>query len=75
MTKAAGTHLCRLAAATHGQRAPTLRLYSVYGPWEDPDRLMPTLASERSMAAGRHSSTPQTPGETSCGSTTRATLS
>jgi UDP-glucose 4-epimerase len=48
VTKAAGTHLCRLAAATHGQRAPTLRLYSVYGPWEDPNRLMPTLV-ERAL--------------------------
>jgi dolichol-phosphate mannosyltransferase len=43
VTKAAGTHLCRLAAAQHGQRAVTLRLYSVYGPWEEPGRLMPTL--------------------------------
>ncbi len=48
VTKAAGTHLCRLAAATHGQRATTLRLYSVYGPWEEPNRLMPTLA-ERAL--------------------------
>lgn len=43
VTKAAATHLCRLAASTHGQVAVTLRLYSVYGPWEDPRRLMPTL--------------------------------
>ena len=43
VTKAAATHLCRLAAARHGQRAVTLRLYSVYGPWEEPNRLMPTL--------------------------------
>jgi len=43
VTKASATHLCRLAAATHGQVAVTLRLYSVYGPWEEPGRLMPTL--------------------------------
>jgi UDP-glucose 4-epimerase len=43
VTKAAATHLCRLAAATHGQPAVTLRLYSVYGPWEEPGRLMPAL--------------------------------
>jgi dolichol-phosphate mannosyltransferase len=43
ITKAAATHLCRLAAAQHGQHAVTLRLYSVYGPWEEPGRLMPTL--------------------------------
>jgi nucleoside-diphosphate-sugar epimerase len=43
VTKAAATHLCRLAAAQYGQHAVTLRLYSVYGPWEQPGRLMPTL--------------------------------
>lgn len=43
VTKAAATHLCRLAASTHGQVAVTLRLYSIYGPWEEPRRLMPTL--------------------------------
>jgi nucleoside-diphosphate-sugar epimerase len=43
ITKVAATHLCRLAAAQHDQHAITLRLYSVYGPWEEPGRLMPTL--------------------------------
>jgi nucleoside-diphosphate-sugar epimerase len=43
VTKATATHLCRFAAQTHGQTAITLRLYSVYGPWEEPKRLMPTL--------------------------------
>jgi UDP-glucose 4-epimerase len=43
ITKVAATHLCRLAAAQYGQHAFTLRLYSVYGPWEEPGRLMPTL--------------------------------
>lgn len=43
VTKAAATHLCRLAATRYGQHAITLRLYSVYGPWEEPGRLMPTL--------------------------------
>jgi nucleoside-diphosphate-sugar epimerase len=32
-----------LAAATSGLRAVTLRLYSIYGEWEEPGRLMPTL--------------------------------
>jgi nucleoside-diphosphate-sugar epimerase len=50
VTKAAATHLCRLAASTHGQVAVTLRLYSIYGPWEDPRRLMPTLV--RTAAQG-----------------------
>lgn len=43
VTKAAGTHLCRLASAQHAQHAVVLRLYSVYGPWEEPGRLIPTL--------------------------------
>jgi dolichol-phosphate mannosyltransferase len=51
VTKAAATHLCRLAATTHGQAAVTLRLYSVYGPWEEPGRLMPTLVER--CRAGR----------------------
>ncbi len=37
VTKGAATGLCRLAGAV------TLRLYSVYGPYEHPDRLIPTL--------------------------------
>jgi nucleoside-diphosphate-sugar epimerase len=43
VTKAAATHLCRLAATANGQATVTLRLYSAYGPWEEPGRLMPTL--------------------------------
>ena len=51
VTKVSATHLCRLAAATHAQHAVTLRLYSIYGPWEEPGRLMPTLV-ERAIAGG-----------------------
>jgi nucleoside-diphosphate-sugar epimerase len=51
VTKVAATHLCRLAAAQHGQHAITLRLYSVYGPWEEPGRLMPTLV-DRALEGG-----------------------
>jgi UDP-glucose 4-epimerase len=43
VTKVAATHLCQLAAATGNVRAITLRLYSIYGVWEEPGRLMPTL--------------------------------
>ncbi|MHB8689905.1 MAG: NAD-dependent epimerase/dehydratase family protein [Solirubrobacteraceae bacterium] len=43
VTKVAATHLCQLAAAKGDVRASTLRLYSIYGPWEDPGRLMPVL--------------------------------
>jgi UDP-glucose 4-epimerase len=45
VTKAAGTHLTALATA-QGLSAVTLRLYSVYGPWEDPGRLIPALVRE-----------------------------
>jgi dolichol-phosphate mannosyltransferase len=48
IAKLAATHLCRLAATRHGQHAVVLRLYSVYGPWEEPGRLMPTLV-ERAL--------------------------
>jgi len=51
VTKVAATQLCRLAAATYGQYAVTLRLYSIYGPWEEPGRLMPTLVEH--ALAGR----------------------
>jgi len=43
ITKAAATHFCRYTARSKNVRIPTLRLYSVYGPYEDPSRLMPTL--------------------------------
>jgi UDP-glucose 4-epimerase len=43
VAKAAATLLCRQLAMRHGLRLATLRLYSVYGPWEDPRRLVPTL--------------------------------
>jgi dolichol-phosphate mannosyltransferase len=51
VTKVAATHLCQLAAVKDGVRAATLRLYSIYGPWEDPGRLMPTLV-QRCQAGG-----------------------
>jgi dolichol-phosphate mannosyltransferase len=43
VTKAAATLFCGYAARKHGARIRTLRLYSVYGPWEEPTRLIPTL--------------------------------
>jgi nucleoside-diphosphate-sugar epimerase len=43
VAKVAATLLCRQLADRHGLHLSTLRLYSVYGPWEDPRRLMPTL--------------------------------
>lgn len=43
ITKAAATALCVAAASTHTARIRTLRLYSAYGPFEDPRRLLPAL--------------------------------
>jgi nucleoside-diphosphate-sugar epimerase len=43
VTKAAQTLFCRHTAIREGVHLPTLRLYSVYGPWEEPGRLVPTL--------------------------------
>ena len=42
-TKAAATLYCRFIANKAQRRIPTLRLYSVFGPWEEPARLVPTL--------------------------------
>jgi nucleoside-diphosphate-sugar epimerase len=43
VAKLAQTHLCQLAARRTGLRAVVLRLFSVYGPWEEPSRLVPTV--------------------------------
>ena len=45
VAKAAATTLCRYAAYHEGFPAVTLRLYSVYGPWEEPGRLVPNLVA------------------------------
>ncbi len=44
VAKAAATLYCRQAARAGPLRIVTLRLYSVYGPFEDPGRLVATLA-------------------------------
>jgi nucleoside-diphosphate-sugar epimerase len=43
VTKASATLYCRHVAQSRRVHLPTLRLYSVYGPFEEPSRLMPTL--------------------------------
>ncbi len=43
VTKAAATHFCRCTARSREAPMRTLRLYSVYGPYEEPTRLIPTL--------------------------------
>lgn len=44
VTKASATMYCRCIGQGRGIRISTLRLYSVYGPFEEPGRLIPTLA-------------------------------
>ncbi len=43
VTKASAALYCRYTAQRHGVRVPVLRLYSVYGPYENPGRLVPAL--------------------------------
>jgi dolichol-phosphate mannosyltransferase len=43
IAKAAATHFCQYTANKHQLNIPTLRLYSVYGPYEEPSRLIPSL--------------------------------
>ncbi|MCX5828407.1 MAG: NAD(P)-dependent oxidoreductase [Deltaproteobacteria bacterium] len=45
VTKASATLFCTYAAMYHHLPLLTLRLYSVYGPWEESTRLIPTLIS------------------------------
>jgi nucleoside-diphosphate-sugar epimerase len=46
VTKAAATHYCRHIAHSKNVSLTTLRLYSVFGPYEEPTRLIPTLIVE-----------------------------
>ena len=43
VTKASATMFCRYTGQSRSVNMPTLRLYSVYGPFENPGRLIPTL--------------------------------
>jgi UDP-glucose 4-epimerase len=43
VTKASATLFCRFIAQSKQVHLPTLRLYSVFGPFEEPSRLLPTL--------------------------------
>lgn len=45
VSKAAATLLCSSLGASTGANIRTLRLYSIYGPWEEPERLVPRLAA------------------------------
>lgn len=46
VTKASATLFCRYTAQSQGANITTLRLYSAYGPYEAPTRLMPALILE-----------------------------
>ncbi|MCX5786817.1 MAG: NAD-dependent epimerase/dehydratase family protein [Elusimicrobia bacterium] len=43
VTKSAATNFCRYISRARDVHAVTLRLYSVYGPFEDPGRFIPAL--------------------------------
>lgn len=43
IAKAAQTHLCAFAATRWPLGVAVFRLFSVYGPWEEPARLIPTV--------------------------------
>jgi nucleoside-diphosphate-sugar epimerase len=45
VAKAAASMYCAQSARAHGAHVVTLRLYSAYGPWEEPTRLIPVLLS------------------------------
>jgi UDP-glucose 4-epimerase len=51
VTKASATLFCGHMARKYGARIRTLRLYSVYGPWEEPARLVPNLLT-KGLAGG-----------------------
>lgn len=46
ITKAAATHYCSWIAQSQQANITTLRLYSVYGPFEEPSRLIPRMITE-----------------------------
>jgi nucleoside-diphosphate-sugar epimerase len=43
IAKAAQSHLCSLMASKSDMSVVTFRLFSIYGPWEEPSRLVPTI--------------------------------
>jgi nucleoside-diphosphate-sugar epimerase len=45
VAKAAATMYCAQAGHASGEPISTLRLYSVYGPWEEPQRFIPQLVA------------------------------
>lgn len=60
VAKAAQTHLGMLASKRGSMPVVTFRLFSVYGPWEEPTRLMPTLLRRARAGLPLELSSPQT---------------
>ena len=73
VSKAACAHLIHYYGKHHGLPSANLRLYSVYGPLEDPSRLMPRSSSTACAASCRRSST-RASRATSSTATTSSTL-
>ncbi|MFD1139835.1 NAD-dependent epimerase/dehydratase family protein [Larkinella insperata] len=46
VSKVSAAYLLEFYARVHGLRTLNLRLYSIYGGWEEPDRLIPRLVEE-----------------------------
>ena len=61
VTKAAATHYGQLAARTRDLPVTTLRLYSAYGPFEEPTRLIPTLLTHALRGSLPPLVSPETP--------------
>jgi nucleoside-diphosphate-sugar epimerase len=60
VAKAAQTHLASLMARRGPIAVVTFRLFSVYGPWEQPTRLMPTLIRRASAGLPLEMAAPDT---------------
>jgi nucleoside-diphosphate-sugar epimerase len=58
--KAAQTHLCQLMARRSPMGVAVFRLFSVYGPWEEPTRLIPTLIRRTRAGLPLNMTSPQT---------------
>jgi UDP-glucose 4-epimerase len=57
-TKAAGSHVVAAAAALRGVRSVILRAFQVYGPYDHPDRLVPTALAAARTGAPLHLTAP-----------------
>jgi nucleoside-diphosphate-sugar epimerase len=58
--KAAQSHLCGLMARRSSMGVAVFRLFSVYGPWEEPTRLIPTLLRRARAGLPLHMTAPRT---------------